>query len=51
MDEFLGCRSLPLGTKAVDIFEVIDAFSQHHSISWDKVGSICTDGAPTIMGH
>ena len=39
-------------TRAVDIFELIDAFFQHHSISWDKVGSLCTDdGAPAMMGH
>ena len=51
VDEFLCCRSLPLRTRAIDIFEVIDSFFQHHSISWNKVGSLCTDGAPSIMGH
>ena len=51
VDEFLCCRSLPLRTRAVDIFEVVDAFFQHHSISWNKVGSLCTDGAPAMLGH
>ena len=50
-DEFLCCLSLSLRTRAVDIFKLIDAFFQHHSISWDKVGSLCTDGAPAMMGH
>ena len=45
------CRSQYLRTRVVDIFVLIDAFFQHHSISWDKDGSLCTDGAPAMMGH
>ena len=51
VDEFLCCRSLPLRSRAVDIFEVVDALFQHHSISWNKVGSLCTDGPPSMLGH
>ena len=50
-DEFLCCHSLSLRTRAADIFKLIDAFFQDHSISWDKVGSLCTDGAPAMMRH
>ena len=48
---FLFCSSLSLRTRAVDIFKLISAFFQDHSISREKVGSFCTDGAPAMIGH
>lgn len=50
-EEFLFCNSLTLTTKAVDVFEMIKSFFLKHEIDWkDKLGSICTDGAPAMLG-
>ena len=28
-----------------------NAFFGENSIAWNKVGSVCTDGAPVMIGH
>ena len=48
--EFLMCESLETTTKAVDVLEKMDHFSQQNNISWNHVGSLCTKGAPSTLG-
>ena len=44
------CKSLETTTKAVDIVEEMDNFFQRNSLTWSHVGSLCTDGAPSMLG-
>ena len=48
-EEFLMCESLETTTKAVNVMEKMDHFFQQNNISWNHVGSICTDGAPLML--
>ena len=50
-DEFLFCQGLQTTSKAADVFRLVDEFFQRHQIKWEKVGSVCTDGAPAMIGH
>ncbi|XP_068206235.1 protein FAM200C-like [Palaemon carinicauda] len=50
-DEFLFCLALQTTTKTADVFRLLDEFFQKHQIKWEKVGSLCTDGAPAMMGN
>ena len=47
VDEFLFCQEMKERTRAKDVF---DLFSEN-SIAWNKVGLVCTDGAPAVIGH
>ena len=49
-EEFLFCECLKTTTKANDIFRLIQSFFDHHELTWDLIGSICTDGAPAMIG-
>ena len=49
-DEFLLCEQLKQTTRAVDIMSTVNEFFDSNGISWDLVGSICTDGAPAMLG-
>lgn len=50
-EEFLFCDSLLETTKASDVFEIIKRFFIEHNVDWKtKLGSICTDGAPAMLG-
>ena len=49
-EEFLMCESLETTTKAVDVLEKMDHFFQQNNISWNHVGSLCTDVAPSMLG-
>ena len=49
-EEFLKCESLETTTKAVNVLEKMDHFFQQNNISWNYVGSICTDSAPSMLG-
>ncbi|XP_068206246.1 protein FAM200C-like [Palaemon carinicauda] len=50
-DEFLFCLALQTTTKTADVFRLLDEFFQKHQIKWEKVGSVCTEGAPAMMGN
>ena len=50
-DEFLFCQGLQTTSKAADVFRLVDEFFLRHQIKWEKVGSVCTDGAPAMIGH
>ena len=49
-NEFLFCEPLQKTTKATDIMQKIQDFFDKNNLTWDIVGSICTDGAPAMMG-
>ncbi|XP_059097468.1 protein FAM200C-like [Tigriopus californicus] len=49
-EEFLFCERLETTTKAVDVFKLIQSFFDRHELAWDLIGSICTDGAPALIG-
>ena len=38
-------------TRAKDVFDLTNAFLRENSITWNKVGSVCIDGAPAMIGH
>ncbi|XP_076064460.1 protein FAM200C-like [Oratosquilla oratoria] len=50
-DEFLFCEALQTMTKAADISQLMDEFFEKHQIKWEKVVSVCTDGAPAMIGY
>ena len=37
--------------RAKDVFDFVNAFLRENSIAWNKVGLVCKDGAPVIIGH
>ena len=49
--EFLFCQGLQTTTKAANVFLLLDEFFQRNQIMWEKVGSVCTDGAPAMIGN
>ena len=49
-EDFLMCESLETTTKAIDVFEKLEAFFERNLLTWDNVGFLCTDGAPAMMG-
>uniref|UniRef100_UPI003590248B protein FAM200C-like n=1 Tax=Myxine glutinosa TaxID=7769 RepID=UPI003590248B len=49
-EEFLLCKRLKTTTKGADVFKLIELFFDRHELTWDLVGSICTDGAPAMIG-
>ncbi|XP_013781361.1 protein ZBED8-like [Limulus polyphemus] len=49
-NEFIFCGPLEQTTKAIDIMQKIQDFFEKNDLTWDIVGSICTDGAPAMMG-
>ena len=51
VDEFLFCQEMKERTRAKDVFNLVNAFLRENSIAWNKVGSICTDGVPAMIGH
>ena len=51
VDEFLFCQEMKERTRAKDVFDLANAFLRENSIAWNKVGSVCTDGAPAMIGH
>ena len=51
VDEFLFCQEMKEKTRAKDVFDLVNAFLRENSIAWNKVGSVCTDDAPAMIGH
>ena len=49
-EDLLFCRPLETTTKAADVLKLIENFFEEEELDWDKVGSICTDGAPAMLG-
>ena len=51
VEEFLLCQTMKEKTRPRDVFDLINAFFRKNSIVWNKVGSVCTDGAPAMIEH
>ena len=51
VDEFLFCQEMKKRTRVKDVFDLVNAFLRENSIAWNKVKSVCTDGAPAMIGH
>jgi hypothetical protein len=50
-EEFLFCKPLLATTKAADVYQLIDELFKKNGLDWKtKLGFICTDGAPSLLG-
>ena len=49
-EEFLFCESLQIAAAATDAMHLIKAFFEKRSIPLEKIGYVCTDGAPAMLG-
>jgi hypothetical protein len=49
-EQFLFCKPLPEITKGQDVLEVVDSYFSSCVLSWKPFISICTDGAPSVLG-
>ena len=51
-EEFLFCEPLLETTKRVDVLAIINRFFVKHDFDWKKkLHSLCTDGAPALLGN
>ena len=50
-EEFLFCKSLQTTATARDVFNSVKEFFKDHNIDLSLIGSICTDGAPAMLGN
>jgi len=50
-ESFLFCQSLKTTSKAKDVFDMIKDFFTKHQLHLDRIGSICTHGAPAMLGN
>lgn len=50
VEQYLCCKELPLTTKGIDIFEVVNGYMEKMNLSWKNCVGICTDGAPSMTG-
>ena len=49
-EDFLFCRPLETTTKASDVLKLVEDFFTEKNLDWAKLGSVCTDGAPAMLG-
>ena len=49
-EKFLFYSPLKATTKPEDIMNIVNHFIEENGIEWTKLGSLCTDGAPAMMG-
>ena len=49
-DKFLFCEPLQTTAKADDLLRLVADFFEKHQIKWEKLRSVCTDGAPAMIG-
>ena len=38
-------------TRAKGVFDLVNAILRQNLIAWNKVGTVCIDGAPNTIGH
>uniref|UniRef100_A0A7M4E8X6 DUF4371 domain-containing protein n=1 Tax=Crocodylus porosus TaxID=8502 RepID=A0A7M4E8X6_CROPO len=51
-EEFLFCESLLETTKAIHILELVKSFFAKQNFDWkEKLHTLCTDGAPAMLGN
>lgn len=49
-EEFLFCHALPTTTTGEGVFHMVDQFLKKEDLSWTDCFSICSDGAPAMLG-
>ncbi|KAI6649927.1 hypothetical protein LOD99_6291 [Oopsacas minuta] len=49
-EEFLFCQPLDSQTRGIDAFNKVDTVFVKEGLDWNKVGGVCTDGAPSMLG-
>lgn len=51
-EEFLFCKPLLATTKAADVLQLVREFFAENHFDWtSRISSICTDGAPSMLGN
>ena len=50
-EEFLFCEPLLETTKAIDVLQLVKAFFAQRALNLQMCGSICTEGAPAMLGN
>ncbi|XP_076373030.1 protein FAM200C-like [Tachypleus tridentatus] len=50
-ESFLFCQSLKTTAQTIDVLNKIQEFFSRNELHLDKIGSICTDGAPAMLGN
>lgn len=50
VNQFCCCKELSRTTTGRDVFDVINKYLKNYGISWTSCVSICTDGAPPMIG-
>ena len=51
VDELLFCREMKERTRTKNVFDLVNAFLRKNLIAWNKVESVCTDGASAMTEH
>ena len=49
-EEFLFCKALETTTRGEDMFALVDSFMNKEGLEWRNCSSICSDGAPAMLG-
>ncbi|XP_068227309.1 zinc finger MYM-type protein 6-like [Palaemon carinicauda] len=50
VEQFMFCKELQTTTTGEDIFASVNSYLTQHGLSWNYCCSICTDGAPSMIG-
>ncbi|XP_075048007.1 zinc finger BED domain-containing protein 5-like [Mixophyes fleayi] len=50
VEDLLFCKSITAGTKAQDLFQIIDTFMSENNLDWTKCFGVCTDGGRSMSG-
>jgi len=51
MKELLGVESMQGTTKGTDLFDILRTCAERNNSNWQKLDSVCTDGAPALTGR
>ncbi|XP_066983788.1 protein FAM200C-like [Macrobrachium rosenbergii] len=49
-ENFLFCKRLETTTTGEDLFKLVDNFIKEEGLKWDQCYSVCSDGAPAMLG-
>ncbi|XP_076049733.1 zinc finger BED domain-containing protein 5-like [Oratosquilla oratoria] len=49
-EDFLFCKRMETTTTDEDLFKLVDSFIKEEGFRWDQCLSVCSDGAPAMLG-